>query len=59
VAIVENGSRANQKISTGTVGGLTALAARHADGGPALMIIGDVAALADVATLHEALAEAS
>jgi len=59
VAIVENGTRANQRVSTGSLGGLAALAARHANGGPALMIIGDVAALADVATIHDALAEAS
>ena len=35
------------------------IAARHAGGGPALMIIGDVAALADVAHTQPALAEAS
>jgi uroporphyrin-III C-methyltransferase/precorrin-2 dehydrogenase/sirohydrochlorin ferrochelatase len=58
-AIVENGSRVDQKVSVGTLGGLAALAAPHANGGPALMIIGDVAALADVATIHDALAEAS
>jgi uroporphyrin-III C-methyltransferase/precorrin-2 dehydrogenase/sirohydrochlorin ferrochelatase len=58
VAIVENGSRPNQKVSVGTVGGLAALAARHTGGGPALMIIGKVAALADSAA-HMALAEAS
>ncbi len=58
VAIVENGSRPDQKVSVGTVGGLAALAAGHANGGPALMIIGDVAALADAA-VQPALAEAS
>jgi uroporphyrin-III C-methyltransferase/precorrin-2 dehydrogenase/sirohydrochlorin ferrochelatase len=58
VAIIENASRPGQKVSVGTLGGLTALAARHANGGPALMIIGQVAALADVAT-QSALAEAS
>ncbi|TXL69179.1 uroporphyrinogen-III C-methyltransferase [Vineibacter terrae] len=57
-AIVENGARPNQKVSIGTVAGLAALAARHVNGGPALMIIGDVAALADTA-LEPALAEAS
>ncbi len=59
VAIIENGSRPDQKVSVGTLGALTALAARHANGGPALMIIGDVAALADVAHAKPALAEAS
>ncbi|HJQ57105.1 MAG TPA: siroheme synthase CysG [Vineibacter sp.] len=58
VAIVENGSRPDQHVSVGELGGLTALAARHAGGGPALIIIGDVAALADVAGAP-ALAEAS
>ncbi len=58
VAIVENGSRRNQKVSTGTLGSLAALAVHHAGGGPALMIIGDVAALADAAA-EPAWAEAS
>jgi siroheme synthase len=58
VAIVENGSRPDQKVSVGTLGGLTALAARHTGGGPALMIIGEVAALAEVMRAA-ALAEAS
>jgi uroporphyrin-III C-methyltransferase/precorrin-2 dehydrogenase/sirohydrochlorin ferrochelatase len=58
VAIVENGSRPDQKVSVGTLGGLAALAARHASGGPALMIIGEVAALAEDADAP-AMAEAS
>jgi uroporphyrin-III C-methyltransferase/precorrin-2 dehydrogenase/sirohydrochlorin ferrochelatase len=57
-AIIENGARPDQRVSVGTVGALTALAARHRNGGPALMIIGDVAALADSAR-PVALAEAS
>jgi len=58
VAIVENGSRPDQKVSIGTLGGLASLAVHHAGGGPALMIIGAVAALADAAT-EPAWAEAS
>jgi uroporphyrin-III C-methyltransferase/precorrin-2 dehydrogenase/sirohydrochlorin ferrochelatase len=58
VAIVENGSRPDQRVSTGTLGGLAALAAHHANGGPALMIIGEVAALAEAADAP-AMAEAS
>jgi uroporphyrin-III C-methyltransferase/precorrin-2 dehydrogenase/sirohydrochlorin ferrochelatase len=57
-AIIENGARPDQKVSVGTIGGLAALAARHTAGGPALMIIGKVAALADTAA-YTALAKAS
>ncbi|HEU0151802.1 MAG TPA: siroheme synthase CysG [Arenimonas sp.] len=49
-ALVENGSRPEQRVVTGTLRDLPALAARHAVQSPALLILGEVAALAD--TLH-------
>jgi uroporphyrin-III C-methyltransferase/precorrin-2 dehydrogenase/sirohydrochlorin ferrochelatase len=58
VAIVDRGTRPDQRVSIGTVGSLASLAARHAGGGPALIIIGEVAALAS-AGLPALLAEAS
>jgi uroporphyrin-III C-methyltransferase/precorrin-2 dehydrogenase/sirohydrochlorin ferrochelatase len=58
VAIVDRGTRPDQRVSIGTVGTLASLAARHAGGGPALIIIGEVAALAS-AGLPAVLAEAS
>ena len=47
VAIIARGTRRDQRVSLGTLGGLPALARRHEDEGPALIIIGEVAALAD------------
>ena len=49
-ALVENGSRPDQRIVVGTLAQLPALAARHAVQSPALLILGEVAALAT--TLH-------
>ncbi len=49
VAIVENGTRPGQRVSTGRLGDLARLAALHAGGansGPSLIIVGDVAAYA-------------
>lgn len=47
VAIIENGTRADQIVSTGRLADLARLAAAHAQaGGPSLIIIGDVAAYA-------------
>ena len=46
VAIVESGSRPDQRVSVGRLGDLARLAAPHAsrsDAGPALIIVGDVA----------------
>jgi uroporphyrin-III C-methyltransferase/precorrin-2 dehydrogenase/sirohydrochlorin ferrochelatase len=57
VAIVARGTRPDQSVRVGTLDGLTRLAAGETGGGPALIIVGDVAALADVAV--PALAEAS
>jgi uroporphyrin-III C-methyltransferase/precorrin-2 dehydrogenase/sirohydrochlorin ferrochelatase len=50
VALVENGSRANQRVVVGELGDLEALAARERIGSPALLIVGEVASHA--ARLH-------
>jgi uroporphyrin-III C-methyltransferase/precorrin-2 dehydrogenase/sirohydrochlorin ferrochelatase len=50
VALVENGSRANQRVVVGELGDVEALAARERVGSPALLIVGDVASYA--ARLH-------
>ncbi len=47
VAIVARGTRRDQRLSLGTLRELPDLAQRHADGGPALIIVGEVAALAN------------
>jgi uroporphyrin-III C-methyltransferase/precorrin-2 dehydrogenase/sirohydrochlorin ferrochelatase len=46
VAIVENGSRPDQRVSLGQLSDLARLAALRSDAGPALIIVGEVAALA-------------
>jgi uroporphyrin-III C-methyltransferase/precorrin-2 dehydrogenase/sirohydrochlorin ferrochelatase len=46
VAIIERGTRPDQKVTVGSLAELPKLAAGHAMGGPALIIIGKVAALA-------------
>jgi uroporphyrin-III C-methyltransferase/precorrin-2 dehydrogenase/sirohydrochlorin ferrochelatase len=46
VALVENGSRANQRVVLGELGDVESLAARERIGSPALLIVGDVAAYA-------------
>ncbi|MCC7272432.1 MAG: uroporphyrinogen-III C-methyltransferase [Alphaproteobacteria bacterium] len=46
VAIVENGTRADERVRFGTLAGLGALAAVHRGGGPALILIGETVALA-------------
>lgn len=45
-ALVENGSRPEQRVVTGRLDALAALAQQHAVGSPALLILGEVAALA-------------
>ncbi|WP_126536344.1 siroheme synthase CysG [Aerosticca soli] len=45
-ALVENGSRSNQRVITGTLATLAERAALHAVQSPALLILGEVAALA-------------
>lgn len=49
-ALVENGSRAGQRVVTGTLADLCARAQLHGVRAPALLVVGEVAALAD--TLH-------
>ncbi|WP_425410872.1 siroheme synthase CysG [Hyphococcus sp.] len=51
VAVIENGSRANQKILKGALSELPALIDAGGIQGPALLVIGEVAALADGETL--------
>lgn len=53
VAIVENGTRPDQRVSTGRLGDLARLAALHSStgsAGPSLIIVGNVAAYAAVET---------
>ncbi len=50
VAVIENGTRPNQRVFTGQVHGLDALVRANGITGPALIVIGDVAALTDVST---------
>jgi len=45
-ALIENGSRAEQRVVTGTLANLAERAAAHAVRSPALLILGEVAALA-------------
>jgi len=49
-AVIENGTRADQKIETGSVADLGAMAARAGGGGPLLIVIGDVVRRADAWT---------
>lgn len=48
VAIVENGTRPDERVSTGRLSDLTRLAASHTrgDAGPSLLVVGEVASLA-------------
>jgi uroporphyrin-III C-methyltransferase/precorrin-2 dehydrogenase/sirohydrochlorin ferrochelatase len=60
VAIVENATRPDQRVSVGRLADLARLALPHtsrSDAGPSLIIVGEVAALAD--TADEPLAEVS
>ena len=52
VAVIENGTRPAQRIVAGTLGEMAALMQRHAIVNPALLVVGDGAALAARATLH-------
>ncbi|MDP2378331.1 siroheme synthase CysG [Reyranella sp.] len=51
VAIVENGTRPDERVSVGRLSDLARIAATHTrgDAGPSLLIVGEVAALATVA----------
>jgi len=52
-AVVQNGTRADQSVTTGTLAELGALAERHAGQGPALLVIGNVVTLAPAWTNPE------
>jgi len=53
-ALVENGSRASQRVVTGTLDQLPEAANAHTVGSPALLILGEVAALAGALHWHGA-----
>ena len=50
VAIIQNGSRPDQKMVTGKVGNILQLAQAEGIGSPAIIVIGKVAQLADKVT---------
>ena len=50
-ALIEKGTRPDQKLITGTLDSLASLAAAHGLTGPAIIIIGDVVRLADPAQI--------
>jgi uroporphyrin-III C-methyltransferase/precorrin-2 dehydrogenase/sirohydrochlorin ferrochelatase len=52
VAIIENGTRPEERVIAGTVHELGALVARHGVTGPAVIVIGAVAATAEHAEAH-------
>ncbi|MCF3630382.1 siroheme synthase CysG [Thalassospiraceae bacterium LMO-SO8] len=51
VAVIENGTRPDQRVFTGHVRGLDALVRANGVTGPALIVIGDVTALADMSSV--------
>lgn len=53
VAIVENGTRSNQRVLVGTLATLTALAEQHQAQAPAILYVGEVAALAEQGSWFE------
>lgn len=57
-AIIENGARADQRIVKGTLGNLGAMVAAADIDGPAILVIGEVAARADGAGLIDIAANA-
>lgn len=59
VAVIENGTRPEQRLVTGRLGDLAALVTDNAVTGPALIIIGEVAALADAGAIAERTAAAA
>ncbi len=56
MAVIENGTRGNQKIVKGALGYLPRLIDAGEIKGPALLVIGEVAALADGDTLIDIIA---
>jgi uroporphyrin-III C-methyltransferase/precorrin-2 dehydrogenase/sirohydrochlorin ferrochelatase len=59
VAVIENGTRPDERILTGTLGDLATLIDTHAIKGPAVLVIGRVAALARRETLEALAADAA
>ena len=53
-AIIDNGTRPNQRVVTGTIETLAALAAKARLRGPAIIIIGTVVTLRDKFVAHRA-----
>jgi len=53
VAVIENGTRDNQIIARGTLASLTDTLTNAGIKGPAILVIGDVAALANADSIHE------
>ncbi len=47
VAVIENGTRPDQRVSTGFLADLPEIARRHDGGGPAVLVVGDVVRMAD------------
>jgi len=58
VAIIENGTRENERVLTGTLSTIPDIVRTARVGAPALIVIGEVAALADAALGYVARAEA-
>ncbi|MEE2690479.1 MAG: siroheme synthase CysG [Pseudomonadota bacterium] len=58
VAVIENGTRPDQRVLKGLLGDLGALVERSAVSGPAILVIGEVAALAAATALEGLAAEA-
>jgi uroporphyrin-III C-methyltransferase/precorrin-2 dehydrogenase/sirohydrochlorin ferrochelatase len=56
VAVIENGTRADQRVLTGTLSGLGGLVSGHSVRGPALLVVGEVAADAEAAEAFEEFA---
>ena len=48
MAIVENGTLPSQRTTVGTLADIASLARERGVGNPAVVVVGDVAALADV-----------
>ena len=54
VAVIENGTRPDQRVVRDTLAGLAAGLSRHGITGPAIIVIGEVAALAEATVPHVA-----